>query len=451
MKTRQLLLAGWLGVAMQVVPVSATPRDTNPAVVIEWNQLAQKYIGGPPFGQARMYAMVHVAMADAVVAIQGQYRPFHVDAWAPRGASAEAAAAQAAHDVLYALITAQAARDAFDAALAADLAGLPPGLRASGVQAGKTVAAAVLAWRSNDRFANANPQPPAFLPSTLPGIWRQTTPGAAGAAQFSMLGDVEPFGLLSSTQFLPLPQPQLESNRYAVDFNEVKNEGRRPPNPLSTDKLDYSAKQRTALLWAGGGASGGGVTPFVNVTTAFRVWQNVARDVAQADSLSLVQTARLFALLNTSIFDSVQTSHASKFVYRLWRPETAIRTIAPDRDDDNPATVEDADWLPLLGTPPYPSHSSNMTCIGAGAAQMLANVFHTDAKSFTVTWYKDDSAAPAVVHSQAYNSFWALAQEEGNSRIWGGIHFRFEIDESLRSCAAVADYLYDHYMQGRDS
>ena len=342
------------GLAVFALPAEAHYKKSSGEVIIKWNQLAQKHIGGPPFGQARMYAMVHVAMADAVVAVQGQYQPFRVDRWAPRGASAEAAAAQAAHDVLYALITAQASRDAFDAALAADLAPLPPGLRASGVQVGKTVAAAVLAWRANDRFATANPQPPAFLPSTLPGIWRQTTAGAAGAAQFSLLGDVEPFGLLSSTQFLPLPPPQLESERYALDFKEVKDEGRRPPNPLSTNKLDYSAKQRTALLWAGGGASGGGVTPFVNVTSAFRVWHNVARDVAQADSLSLVQTARLFALLTTSIFDSLQTAHASKYVYRLWRPETAIRTIAPDRDDDNPNTQEDDLWLPLLSTPRTP-------------------------------------------------------------------------------------------------
>ena len=318
------------GLAVFAAPAEAhynNSSKTSGAVIIEWNQLAQRYLGGPPFGQARSYAMVHVAMADAVVAIEGRYKPFRVDTWAPRGASAEAAAAQAAHDVLVFLVP--SAMATFDAALAADLAAIPPGLSANGVKVGKKVAAAVLAWRANDGFAAANPQPPAFLPSTLPGIWRQTTAGPAGAAQFSKLGDVEPFGVPSPTLFFPAAPPQLESDRYALDFNEVKIDGRRPPNPLSTDKADYSLKQRTALLWAGGGASGGGVTPFVNVTNAFRLWHNVARDVAQADSLSLVQTARLFALLTTSIFDSVQTSHTSKFIYRLWRPETAIRTSCP--------------------------------------------------------------------------------------------------------------------------
>ena len=449
-KKNRWLAATFLGATLGVaaIPAEAT-HNRGAAVIIEWNQLAQQNIGGPPFAQTRAYAMVHVAMADAVVAIDDRYEPFRVATRAPRGASAEAAAAQAAHDVLVFLVPAATAT--FDAALNARLATIPPGLRWNGVQVGKKVAAAVLAWRANDGFAAANPQPPAFLESTLPGIWRAT---ASGAAQFSLLGDVEPFGVLTSTQFLPRPQPQLEDSvttgpgdfNYALDYNEVKTVGQRPPNPLPTDPAAYSAEHRTALLWAGGVASGGAATPFVNVTNAFRVWHNVARDVSQAQGMSLAQTARLFALLTTSIFDSVQTSQTSKFIYRLWRPETAIHEAG---SDNNPDTVPDATWAPLLTTPPYPSHSSNMTCIGAGASRMLANVFRTDAKSFTATWYKDNSAAPPAVFSQSYDSFRALAQEEGNSRIWGGIHFRFEIDASMESCSDVADYLYDHYMQPR--
>ena len=157
-----------------------------------------------------------------------------------------------------------------------------------------------------------------------------------------------------------------------------------------------------------------------------------------------MQTARLFALLTASINDSVQTSQTSKFVYRLWRPLTAVLDAANDNNpatDSTPPPGSPSPWAPLLVTPPYPSHSSNMTCIGAGAARMLRNVFGTDAKPFTATWYASNTVTPPattppVVYSEAYNSFWALAINEGNSRIWGGIHFRFEIDESLKSCAA---------------
>jgi hypothetical protein len=424
---------------------TANGQSESAAMVIEWNQLAQLHIAGPPFTQNRQYAMVHVAIADAVVAIEGRYEPFSIGAWAPHGASARAAAAQAAHDVLVSFFPAGSAPvAAFDAKLAADLASIPPGQRFGGVLVGQNVAAWLIASRQNDGFAGANPQPPAFLASELPGIWRQTTAGAAGAAQFSKLGDVEPFGVLSPTQFLPKPPPQLEDPLYAADFNEVKEKG---PSVGSTRLPEET---RTAQLWAGAG-------PWANVTNAGRLWQNVARDVATADGLSLVQTARLYALLTAAIHDSVQTSQTSKFVYRLWRPVTAVAEAGVDNNpatDSTPPPGSPSPWVPLLGTPPYPSHASNMACIGAGAARMLRNVFKTDNKPFTATWYLNNTVTPPattppVVHSEAYNSFWALAQNEGNSRIWGGIHFRFEITASEDSCSAVADYIFDNKMQQR--
>jgi hypothetical protein len=421
-------------VAKSVAPIVAfsflaggTEANQNAQVIIDWNQVAQQNISGPPFLQARSYAMVHIAMADAVVAIEGRYEPFHAKLVAPvpHGASAKAAAAKAAHDVLVALVPANQA--AFDAALETSLAGIAPGPRTNGKQVGTRVANKVLKWRENDGAANANPQPPALLPSTLPGIWRQTS---SGAAQFSELGGVAPFALLSPTQFLPAPYPQLESPAYAIDFNDVKDKGRASGSTRSPEE------ERFAQLFAGAGA-------YANATNQFRLWSNVAGDVAQADGLSLLRTARVFALMSASIHDSLQTAHTSKFIYRLWRPETAI---AAADIDDNPDTASEPGWTPLLSTPAYPSHASNMSCIGAGAAQMLANIFGTDAKPFTATWYTA-SSPPTVVHSEPYSSFWALGRDEGSSRIWGGIHYRFEIDASEQSCAQVANYIYDSYMR----
>ena len=167
--------------------------------------------------------------------------------------------------------------------------------------------------------------------------------------------------------------------------------------------------------------------------------------MSRAKSLSLVDTARLFALLNATIHDSLQTSHTSKFVYRLWRPETAIDQAAVD---DNAGTAAEAAWPPLLTTPPYPSHTSNATCVSFGPARMLANVLGDDAQSFTATWYTGASP-PAVVHAEPYKSFSALAQDGADSRVWGGIHFRFELDASHVSCTQVADYIFDNYMQPR--
>ncbi len=408
-----------------LIPRGAEAERSNGDVIVEWNQLLQTNITGLPVGQPRSYAMLHVAMADAVIAVRGRYQPFHAHVRAPGDASAEAAAAQAGHDVLVALFP--AAQPAADAALANRLALISPEGLALGVQAGRNAAAQILAWRQNDGYAGANPQPPALLASTLPGIWEPT---ATGPYQFSLIYNVTPFGLLTQFQFLPLPFPQLESTQYAEAFNEVKDVGR------SNSTVRTPEQGRFAQLFAGVGA-------YANVTNVFRLWSNIARDVSRSNALSLVDTARLYAMMWASMHDSILTSHSSKAVYRLWRPETAI---AHADIDNNPATDAEPGWAPLIPTPPYPAYSSNMTCLATGASRMLAHVLGSDAQSVTATWY---TATGAVVFAQPYTSLWALAVDEADSRIWGGIHYRFDINGSQASCTQVADYLFDNYMQPR--
>jgi hypothetical protein len=157
--------------------------------------------------------------------------------------------------------------------------------------------------------------------------------------------------------------------------------------------------------------------------------------------MSLLDTARLFALTLAGIHDSLLTSHTSKSVYRLWRPETAI---ANADQDNNPATDAEPGWAPLIPTPPYPAYSSNMTCIGTGGSRMLANVLGSDAQIFTARWY---TATDDLVFAQPYRSLGQLGRDEAHSRIWGGIHYRFDIEASQVSCTQVADYLFDHYMR----
>ena len=410
-----------------MTPCSVASEESNGAVIVEWNQFLQQNVTGPPVGQPRDYAMLHIAMADAVVAIHRQYEPFHAHVSASSGASAEAAAAQAAHDVLLALPNLlPGAGPAADALLASQLAQIPPGRLAQGVDVGKRTAQAILSWRQNDGYAAANPQPPPFLASTLPGIWRPT---ASGPYQFSEIINVVPFGLLTSTQFLPSPFPQLESTAYADSYNEVKSVGR-------IDSTVRTPEQgRFAQLFAGNGPA------YKNVTGPFRLWSNVARDLSQQKSLSLVDTARLFALTMATTHDSILTSHSSKAVYRVWRPETAI---ANGDLDNNAATDPEAGWTPLIPTPPYPAYSSDMTCIGTGASVMLAHVLGSDVQTFAATWY---TASNDVVFTQPYTRLSQLLSDEANSRIWGGIHYRFDIEGSMVSCTQVANYLFDNYMR----
>jgi hypothetical protein len=171
---------------------------------------------------------------------------------------------------------------------------------------------------------------------TLPGIWRQT---ATGPAQFSEFGSAAPFALLTTTQFLPAPAPQLESAEYAEDFNEVKAKGR------ATLSTRTEEETRFAQLFAG--APG----PFANVTNPFRLWHNVARDLSQQKSFSLVQTARLFALLSASVHDTLQTAHTSKFVYRLTCSTTTCSGATSTTSADRPISLENPGGFVPPGDP----------------------------------------------------------------------------------------------------
>jgi hypothetical protein len=141
--------------------------------------------------------------------------------------------------------------------------------------------------------------------------------------------------------------------------------------------------------------------------------------------------------------DGLMTSQTSKFIYHLWRPVTAIANAA---DDMNDATTADATWAPLLGTPPYPSHASNVSCIGTSASRVLAQALGSDQIPFSVTWTWTGAAGAGADVTRQYTALSQLAEEAGMSRVYGGIHFEFEITAAAESCTKVADYVYSNYL-----
>jgi hypothetical protein len=398
--------------------------DTNPAaVVIEWNQLAHNTIpaAAGPLG-LRYYTIMHIAMFDAANSIERRYTRFRTVVNGSSGASPEAAVAQAAHDVLVALIPGDPPKAAFDAALNARLATLPPGRAEQGVAIGKAAARRILQWRADDGIFG--PSVPYALP-LLPGLWQPATPGAPPG--LTQLQAAIPFTMRSITQFLVPRFPELTSSRYTTDFEEVKQIGA----VGSTTRTE--TETQTARLFAG----------VITSTNVFVIWNNVARDVTLANRLSLIESARLYAFLNASMMDSLLSTQAGKFIYGLWRPITGIRNAD---DDLNPLTIEDATWTPLLATPPYPSYPGNMAGIGACAAEALAMGVGTDTFAFSATWV---GIAPNPNVTRQYSSFSQLAQQEADSRIYGGIHYRFDNEVSQNACEKLVGHAYASLMLPR--
>jgi PAP2 superfamily len=172
------------------------------------------------------------------------------------------------------------------------------------------------------------------------------------------------------------------------------------------------------------------------------VWNNVARDVVLARQLSPVEAARVFVLVNVSIHDALQTTQASKFVYGVWRPVTAIRAADTDL---NPDTDSDSSWLPLIATPPYPSYAGNLATIGASAARALQLVCDTNDLPVTVTW--SQPGGPGV--TRYFAGFWEAAEEEAMARIYGGIHYRFDQEAGQEVGRSVAEFVFANVMRPR--
>jgi hypothetical protein len=389
-------------------------------VVLHWNEiLLQSLTAQPPrVPFARNLALVHVAMFDAVNAIDRSYEPYAAHVHASSGASLEAAAAQAAHDTLAALYPSRQA--IFDDALADDLADIPPGLARQGVAVGQEVARQILALRANDGASAIVSYTP---PNTDPGQWQPTPPDVSAAAN-AHVSLITPFAVESTSQFRPDPPPALTSPEYAAAFNEVKALGSKNSTVRTADQT------QVALLWRLG-------------LTNHQVWNRIAQDVAEARGLSLPQSARLFALMDIALNDGLETSYGTKYHYTLWRPITAIRRAD---EDGNPETEADPGWTTLHPTTPaYPTYSGNAATIGAACATVLAGVFGADAVPFEVHW--DPYGFAGVTRS--YSGFWAAADEMARSRVYGGIHFSFDNAAGQQIGANVAGYVMGHFLTPR--
>jgi hypothetical protein len=400
----------------------------SPEPILEWNRILLSTLATPGATDpavffTRSLALMHVAIFDAINSFDDLYTPYFDRVTVPPGASREAAVAQAAHDTLVSMFPAQAA--IYDAALAAQLSRIPAGAARDGARVGATAARAVIELRRHDGWER--PQPSFLLPN-MPGYWQPVPPGNAPAT-LAHYPDVTPFVIGNARQFHMEPPPPLTSQRYADDFNEVKSLG------SATSATRTADQTLVARLYA--------VIPTVTTTGIPGVWNNLTRDLARTHGLNDIETARLYALVNTSFHDALYVSFSGKYLYGFWRPVTAIREAARD---GNPATEADPAFVALIPSPPYPTYPGNYACLGAAVTRVFTRYFGRDNVPFSVTWA--EPAGPGITRS--YNGFRQIADEAARSRVYGGIHFNFDTTASFGVCGPLGDYVFDNALRRRE-
>jgi membrane-associated phospholipid phosphatase len=379
-----VLLVSLLGLAL---PVRAD-------VVTQWNQntiAATKTAAATANFAARALAIVHIAVYDALAAIDGTHAPYHAaDLEVPADVIPEVAAIGAAHYALVVLYPAQ--RTALNAKLKDALAAYPKGeARDASLNLGVAAANDILTLRATDGST---------VTTTYPGgtgvnQWRPTPPDPPKPAVDPSFGAVKPF-VISNVGDLRVAPPAITSAEYATAYNEVLALG------VKTGSTRTADQETIARFWA---------------QDTHVAYNAIARQIVGARSLSIYDTARLFAQLNIAMTDARIATWDSKYFYGTWRPVTAINT---SDDDGNAGTTPDAeaDWLPLLDTPAHPEYPSGHAATGAAAATVLQ------------AWFGDEVGFTAASETlsgvaRAFASVWQSAVENGDSRIYGGIHFRF--------------------------
>jgi hypothetical protein len=431
-----------LGICAVVLSLSLgwSPRVRADAVT-EWNaNAAITTCGVTPPHESRLYAMMHIAIHDALNTINRRFHPYALDRQGPSEASDEAAVATAAHDVLVPALKQlvpvfnqlPAIQECIEASVAsietdytAALAGIPEGTpKTQGIAIGQAAAAVILALRVADGSDTLlldfdYPQ------GTNPGEYRFTP--EAPFAGVPGWGDVTPFVLHDSAQFRPDPPYAVTSPQYTADFNEVKSLGARIGSTRTAEQTQI------ALFW---------------VESPLLQWNRIARTVSEAVGLDIWEHARLFALLNMALADGNIGTAETKYHYKYWRPQTAIQMA---ETDGNPDTSADPTWAPLGPEPPIPEYDSAHSVAGGAAAQVLQRFFETDDVSFstcsTTLSLPEEQCGGSQAVFRTFSSFTEAADENGVSRIYVGYHFRKAVEEGIAHGRKIANRTVHRFLR----
>jgi hypothetical protein len=393
-----------------VTILAAAPASAN--VITDWDEIAvkalQPSITAPALNPGllpRAMAMTQVAMFNAANCVEPRYQGYKMQVEPSPDTSMDAAVASAAANVLMKVIPVNNVQ----LILNDYLAKIPNGpTRDRGIKLGEEVATKVIKMREDDGSKTRN----SFRPVTRPGVYTATAFTIGWEAS-----SMTPFVMASPSQFRPDPPPDLKSDTWAKDYNEIKELGER-------NSTKRTARQtEDARFW---------------LTTGPAAYHPFERQIALASNLSVLDSARFMALASLAEADAIQAVYEAKWHYMFWRPMTAIRN---GDIDDNPATERDAAWEPIDVTPLHPEYPC-AHCVGSEAvAAVIRATVGPDIPQVAIS----SPSAPGVTHR--YADLDTFTDEVANARIYAGFHYRNSTVVGRAMGKQIGEYVVATVMQ----
>ena len=293
-----------------------------------------------------------------------------------------------------------------------------------------------------------------WITSDQPGHWRQDPISLIPLALGAHWGEVRPFVLQSTHQFRIPPMLDMASDEYTAAYNEVKNVG---GDGIVTPTQRTPEQTFIGVFWGYDG------TP--SLCAPPRFYNQITVQIADRTRLQPLQLARLLALVNVAMADAGTSAWESKYHYDFWRPITGIRESDPGTGptglgDGNPNTIGDTTFTPLGApasnlngpnfTPPFPACASGHATFGGAIFQTFRRFYGTDHIGFTIVSdefngvTRDNQGNVRPYMPRHFSRFSQAEEENGQSRIYLGIHWSFDKTEGIAQGRQVANYVFDH-------
>ncbi len=374
---------------------------------------------------SRSMAMMNTAIYNAVQGIAGNYNLYTQGSYTGpsgtpmSGAYMEAAVSAAAYTVLADLYGSMSGT--FSTLYSNQLTALPDDqARLDGISFGTLVAQDILNWRATDGASDAN-NSGIYNPVGSAGYW---APTSANDAAIPGWGSVNTFAISGTTPYngtLGMSNTDyMATSAYTADYNAVKMLGSsaNPGNVRTTEQTE------TALFWEG--ATG--------TTTNVGLWNLVAAGIVSSQSLTLEESARLFAALNVTLADASIVLMDTKYETDFWSPVTAITNGGADGNVD---TAPDGAWTPLLNSPDMPSYFAEQAILATAARGILDDFVNPATYTFTLGSDTDGDGLADFTFN--FNSLNEAADQATDSVVYGGINFQKAADDGAAAGALIAD------------